>query len=67
MVTSQILKSVGLTKTQKSWLFREQNISFSSNKKIHQLHIKPYFMTKNSFVEERTLNIASDIKYILTN
>ena len=43
-------------KNTKISISREQNIIFSSNKKIHQLHIKCYFMTKNSFVAEVTFN-----------
>ena len=33
---------------------------FSSNKKIHELYIKGYFITKNSFVAEVTFNIGKD-------
>ena len=51
MMTSQILKFVHLTNTQKSW---EQNIVFSPNKKIHQLHILGYFIVKNTFAAEVT-------------
>ena len=50
MMTSQILKFVDFTETQKS---RERNI-FSSNKKIHSLHIKGYFVAKNRLVAEVT-------------
>ena len=31
---------------------------FSLNKKIHQLHIKQYFITKNSFVAAVTFKIS---------
>ena len=37
---------------------RERNIIFSSNKKIHQLQIKHYFMTENNFVAEVTFKDA---------
>ena len=46
MTTSQMLKSMNFTKTQKYQLKKK------SNKKNHQLHIKSYFMAKNSFVAE---------------
>ena len=35
MMTSQILISVDFTKTQKTEIYKERNIVFSSNKKIH--------------------------------
>ena len=41
-------------KSKKISISSEQNTIFSSNKKIHQLHFKGYFMTKNSFVAEVT-------------
>ena len=44
------------TRILKSW---ERNIIFSSNKKSHQVHIKGYFMTKNSFAAEVTFKIPS--------
>ena len=47
MMTSQILKFGGFTKTQ-------------SNKKIHQLYIKGYFMAKNSFAAEVTFKEMSN-------
>ena len=31
---------------------------FSSNKKIHQLHINSYFIVKNSFVVEVTFKLG---------
>ena len=31
---------------------RERSIMFSLNKNIHELHVKGYFMTKNSFVKQ---------------
>ena len=33
-------------------------MTFSSNKKNHELHIKRYFMTKNSFAAEVTVKYA---------
>ena len=48
MIMLQILKSLDFTVTQ--------NIIFSSNKKIHQLHSKGYFIAKNRFVTEVTFN-----------
>ena len=35
---------------------RERNTIFSSNLQIHQLHIRGYLMTKNSFLVEVTFN-----------
>ena len=52
MMTSQILKSVDFTKTQKSRISRER-IIFSSNKKL--ITPQGLLMTKNSFVAEVTL------------
>ena len=49
-MTSQILKS-GFYKNTRILKFWEWNIIFSSNKKKHQVHIKGYFMTTNSFAE----------------
>ena len=59
MMTSRILKSVGFTKT-----FREQNI-FSSNKQIHQLHIKGYFIAtvaKVTFNTTKEFIVVSEVK-----
>ena len=50
MVTSQVLKSAGFTKTQKS---REWNTIFSSNKKINYALITNY----TSFLAEVAFNI----------
>ena len=41
----------GFHKSTKIQISRERNI-FSSNKKNHLLHIKGYFMARNSFVAE---------------
>ena len=51
MMMSQILKCVDFIKTQKS-RYLENETYFSSNKKNHELHIKGYFIAKNSFVAE---------------
>ena len=51
----------GFHKNTKISISREQNIIFSSKKKNHQLHIKRYFMTKNSFVAEVTFKGLSII------
>ena len=51
MMTSQILKSAGVTKAQKSRYLENKTLFFLQIKK---LHIKQYFMTKNSFVAEVT-------------
>ena len=60
MLTSQILQSANFTKTQNL----ERNIIFSSNKKIHELHIKGYFMKKNNFVAEVTFK-EPEIKHFI--
>ena len=65
MVTSQILKSVGFTKTKIS-ISQERNI-FSSNQKIHLLHMKCYFMTKNSFVAEVTFKCLTLLLCLLSD
>ena len=54
MVTSQTLKSADFTKTEKSRYLENEALFFFSNKKIHELHTKGYFITKNSFVVEVT-------------
>ena len=48
LMTSQILKSVNFTKTQKSRYLENEILFFL------QLHIKGYFIAKNSFVAEVT-------------
>ena len=48
-MTSQILKYVDFTKTQKSRYFEN---------KIHKLRIKGYFMAKNNFVVEVTFKFS---------
>ena len=54
MMTSQILKSTGFTKTRKSRYLENETLYFLQIKKIHKLHIKRCCMTKNSFVAEVT-------------
>ena len=49
LMTSQILKYVDFTKTQKSRYLEN---------KIHKLHIKGYFMAKNNFVVEVTFKFT---------
>ena len=60
MITSQILKFMDFTETQKSW---EQNSIFPLYKKFinYTLHIKGYFTVKNTFIVEVTyfLSIAA--------
>ena len=53
MMTSQILKSVNFTKIQKSRYLKNETF-FLQNEKIHELHIKGYFIAKNSFVADVT-------------
>ena len=55
MTTSQILKFVDFTKIQKSKYFENEQIIFSSNKKIHE-YIKDYFMAKIKFEAKITFN-----------
>ena len=50
-MTAHILESVDFTKTRKSRYLKNETIS-SSNKNIHYLDIKDFFMTRNSFVAE---------------
>ena len=45
MMTSQILKSVNFTKIQKSRYLKNETF-FLQNEKIHELHIKSYFIVK---------------------
>ena len=59
MMTSQILKFLDFTKTWKSRYPENETIFFSSNKKIHYLHIKGYFMTKNTLLAEVTFKLDS--------
>ena len=52
MMMSQILECVDFIKTQKSRYLENETLYFSSNIKNHELHIKGYFIAKNSFVAE---------------
>ena len=62
-MTSQILKSAGFTKIQKSRYLKNKTFFFSSNKKNHELHIKRCFMTKNSLVAEVTFKKRLQHRY----
>ena len=55
MMTSQILKPAGFTKTQKSCYLENETLFFLQIKKFIN-HIKRCFITKNSFVAEVTFN-----------
>ena len=55
-MTSQILKFVDFTKTQKSRYLKNETFLLQI-KKIHWLHIKGYFMGKNTLVAEVTFNV----------
>ena len=55
VITSQILKFVDLTKTQKSRYLEKEILTFLDMKKINTLYMKGYFIAKNSFVAEITL------------
>ena len=54
MMTSQIPKSADFTKTQNLNISRTKH---SFIQKIHKLHIKGYFIAKNSFVAEVTFKM----------
>ena len=54
MMTSQILKFIDFTETQKSRYLESETFFFPSNKKIHSLHIKDQFMAEKGFVAEVT-------------
>ena len=54
MMTSQILKSVGFPKTQKSRYLKNETLFFLQIKKFINCTLKRCFMTKNSFVAEVT-------------
>ena len=55
VITSQILKFVDLTKTQKSRYLEKEILTFLDMKKINTLYMKGYFIAKNSFAAEITL------------
>ena len=54
VVTSQILKSVDFTKTQNTKYLENETLFFIQIKKIREIHIKGYFMAKNSFAADVT-------------
>ena len=54
MMTSQILRSMDFTKTQKSRYIENETLFFLHIKKIHQSNIEGSFIAKNSFVAEVT-------------
>ena len=60
MMTSQILKSVDFTKTQKSKNLENETLFFLQIKKL--INYKGYFIAKNSFVTEVTFDKKSSIK-----
>ena len=51
MMTSEILKVLDFTKTQKPRYLEKETLFSLQIKKIHQLQIKGYFMAKSSAVE----------------
>ena len=55
MMMSQILKSVDFIKTRKFRYLENKTVFFFLKKKSY-LHIKGYFIVKNSFVVEVTFN-----------
>ena len=55
MMTSQILKSVDFTKTQKFRHLTNELVSFLQIKKNHELHTRGYFIAKNSFLPDVAL------------
>ena len=54
-MTSQILKFVNFTKTQKSRYLKNETLFFLQIKKFFTYTSKGYFMVKNTFVAEVTL------------
>ena len=54
MMASQILRSADFTKSQKPRYLENKTLFSFQIKKIHELHIRGYFMAKNSFVAEVT-------------
>ena len=55
MMTSQIMKSVDFTKTQKSRYLENETLFF-----LKKIYIKGYFTAKNSFVAEVTFKFPKD-------
>ena len=58
MMTSQILKFVDFSKTQKSKYLESGALFFLQITKDHLLHIKVYFVAKNSFLAEVNFNLV---------
>ena len=56
IMMSQILKFVDFTKTQTFRYLENKALFFLQIKKIHQLHIKGYFMANNTFAVDATFN-----------
>ena len=63
MMTSQILKSVDFTTTQKSRYLENETMFFLQIKKINYI-IKGYYMAKNSFVGEVTFKMDWKVIYM---
>ena len=58
MMTSQILRFVDFTKTQKSRYLESKTFFLQiKNSLITHQHIKDYFMTKNTFLVEVTFKV----------
>ena len=47
-----------ISKKHKNLDITKRNINFFSNKKIQKLHIKGYFLAKNSFLAEVTFKLS---------
>ena len=54
IMTSQILKFVYFTKTQKCRYLENETLFFLQIKKIYELHIEGYFVAENNFVADVT-------------
>ena len=68
MMKPQILNSLDFTKTQSKYFENKTSFFFFSNKEIHTLHIKGYFIAKNSFVVEVIFRPQFvDTLFIVTN
>ena len=66
MVTSQILKSMNFTKTEKSRYLENETLFFLPIKN-QQLHIMGYFIAKNSFVTEVTICTVGPMVFLRQN
>ena len=58
MMTSQIFKYTGFTKTQKSQYLENETFFLQIRKFINSLHMEHCFMAKNSFVAEVTFKVC---------